>query len=468
MSELNKVYRDSVDIGVAFSSGAKRLLDKMPQPTLEKPAQTPVEEPQTCKVHSNQINVEEPPALENANVPKQPSLGLAGRVKQLLRPFAKLVFRLLKPVLRPVAFRIRSYLTAGMFQEVQAARDSIKQDVLNTHTLALQEFQHVHAAIIQEMQAARESLRQNFQHAHAMSLQEIQAVSTGIQDVQALALNLFPRLDRIEMMEQRVAINCGQGEILIRTEVGFVLCSTTDYALLACLIDTGDLELGTRLLIQRFLHPGEVFVDVGANIGLHSLAAAKALKGCGKIIAFEPFEPTQRLLGKSIWINGFSNITEIHQAAVSNITGYQRLFLGETSGHHSLFSLSTSDELSLKTVEVPLVRLDEIILAGQQVDLIKIDVEGAELEVLDSSTSVIMGNPDIALIVEFGPSHLKRAGHTTQQWLDNFTRLGLGYRVINSYTGVLEDWSLEELEKTDSVNLFFARKNSPAWAKATA
>jgi FkbM family methyltransferase len=247
--------------------------------------------------------------------------------------------------------------------------------------------------------------------------------------------------------------------------VGFLLCSASDYALLSCLLDSGELERGTRVLIQKYLRPGDVYIDVGANIGIHTLAAARAMQGQGKIIAFEPFEPTMRMLEKSIWMNGFSSITEFHQAAVSNTTGKQKLFIGATSGHHSLFVLEPSLNNAQDSVEVPLVRLDGVIASGQRIDLMKIDVEGSELNVIEGGTSLIACNSDIALIVEFGPSHLRRTGHTPSQWFKLFNQLGLDYRVINNETGVLEKWSLNEMKRAESINLFMAFPESAAWGR---
>ena len=89
---------------------------------------------------------------------------------------------------------------------------------------------------------------------------------------------------------------------------------------------------------------------------MHTLAAARVLEGKGKIIAFKLFEHTSRLLEKSVWINGFANIAEIHQAAVANVTGHQNLFLGKTCGHHSLFPLNSTNGVE-QEVKVPLVRL---------------------------------------------------------------------------------------------------------------
>jgi FkbM family methyltransferase len=265
---------------------------------------------------------------------------------------------------------------------------------------------------------------------------------------------------------RRIAVPCGPDELLVRTLVGYVLCPGSDHALLSSLIEAGELEPGTRGLIQRLLSPGNVFIDVGANIGMHTLAAAIAMGGKGRIVAFEPFAQTHGLLQKTIWMNGFSEIAEVHQAAVSDRQGSQMLFLGATSGHHSLYQLQPAILPVPPPVEVALVRLDDVLRGAAHVDLIKIDVEGAELDVLSGAGLTISNNKDIGLIVEFGFSHLKRSGQLTQDWLGAFERFGLDVGVINSETGVLESWTREQLEAAPSVNLFFARPGSKTWNRA--
>ena len=348
------------------------------------------------------------------------------KIKSLLRPAARAIYRVVKPFLHPIAFRVRAYFLAG--------------------------------------------LPQHDQQGHSVILAELNALKIELHDQRNLRQVEIARLDRIEQYAfaaaRRFAINCGPGEVLVRSEVGYILCSSTDHAVLAVLLEAGELERGTRRLIQRFLTPNDVFIDVGANLGLHTLAAARAMQGRGRIIAFEPFEPTQHLLEKSIWMNGFSKMTEIHRAAVSNRSGNDTLFLGATSGHHSLFPLTTPSSLAPQPVEVTLVRLDDVVSDGTKVDLIKIDVEGAELDVLESARPIIASNPSIALIVEFGFSHLARSGHSTKGWLAAFHGLGLVQHAINEDTGQLEQWTIEQLEAVDSVNLFFARPESVAWAKA--
>ncbi len=486
---MNKIHREGTDINTAFLAAAKRL-----------------------RYSASRTKASILGRQEEINFPDSASLFSRVGMQEALRSIGQFGFRLAKPVFRPIAFRLRRYLIEGLrqdvlleiqrtsattAQELQAVRRSLRQEVEHSLDVSRQEIQKATTTTtVQELQAVKESLRQEVEHSLDVSRQVIQKASTTdtAQELQAVRESLrqeiadslwmlrqelqirndalMPRLDRIEQYSyataRRVAINCDSGEILVRTEVGFVLCAATDHALLASLVEAGELELGTRLLIQKFLKPGDVYVDVGANIGMHILAAARAMQGQGKIIAFEPFEPTKRMLEKTVWMNGFSGITEIHQAAVSNVSGRQNLYLGATSGHHSLFNLETPEDLSKKPVEVPLVRMDEIIPPDQRINLLKIDAEGAELEVIESGASLIMSNPDIALIVEFGPSHLRRRGHTPKQWLKTFTKLGLNYQAINASSGSLEAWSIEQLEQVDSVNLFFSRNNSQAWSRLKA
>src|SRR4030095_11021197 len=103
----------------------------------------------------------------------------------------------------------------------------------------------------------------------------------------------------------------------------------------------------------------------------------------GRIVAFEPYPATYRLLQKTLWINGFSEITECHQAAGSNQNANRTLFLGQTSGHHSLYELPPTGLPAQSPVDVAVLRLDDVLGRTAKVDLLKIDAEGAELEVLE-------------------------------------------------------------------------------------
>jgi len=293
------------------------------------------------------------------------------------------------------------------------------------------------------------------------------AFQQGQQAIRQQFLTIQRQVDTVEQYSyasaRRMAVACGPEEVLVRTSVGYVLCSSRDHAVLACLLDTGELERGTRLLIERIVKPGDVFIDVGANLGLHTLAAARAMHGRGRIIAFEPFGPTKCLLETNVRINGFSDIVEIHQSAVSSHAGHQQLYLGKTCGHHSLFPLEKHAAASEAPVSVPLVTLDAVMADHPTVNVVKIDAEGAELDVVEGGRNVIQQNPNIVLIVEFGLSHLRRTDQIIKNWFAHFESLGMVYKVINPDTGTLEDWSIDKLTRTESVNLLFARPQADVW-----
>jgi FkbM family methyltransferase len=296
------------------------------------------------------------------------------------------------------------------------------------------------------------------------------SLSQAIDNTRTEIDELSPKINRIENYSmnaaRRFAIRCGSDSLLVRTVVGFILCPESDYSLIALLIETGDLEPGTRQLIERLLVMDDTFIDIGANIGMHTLAAARAMSGHGKVIAFEPHPQTCNLLTRSIWMNGFSSMVQIYNVAATAKSEKRSLNIGLTCGHHSLFPLDTANALDKNAIVVDSVAIDDILKSVEVVSLIKIDAEGAELEILKGAASILKRNTNIGIIAEFSGSYLRRTGIDIIVWLNEFTLLGFNYLAINEDTGSLREISVEELYKINSVNLFFARPQSPLWQKA--
>jgi FkbM family methyltransferase len=266
----------------------------------------------------------------------------------------------------------------------------------------------------------------------------------------------------------RIAIADGGGLTMVRTMVGYVVVASNDHALIASLVESGELEPGTRQVIERTLRPGDVFVDVGANIGLHTIAAGRKVGPEGRVLAFEPFAPTVALLERSIWMNDLTEVTRVFPVGLSSQAGKHDLFLGGTSGHHSLFPLDGFEGASRDKVTITTTTLDEAVGPGARVDLIKIDAEGAELDVLEGARHVLKDNPDAALIVELGTSHLNRAGTILEEWLGAFSALGLRPFVIDEVSGILSATDVAALAGVHSVNLFFAPHTGTALERARA
>jgi FkbM family methyltransferase len=137
---------------------------------------------------------------------------------------------------------------------------------------------------------------------------------------------------------------------------------------------SGSYEPHLRAFYESRLKPGMTFVDVGANIGLYSMLAAQLVGDRGRVISFEPNSENCRLILLSIIKNRFVNVS-LFPLALSDMMGYTffSTFLGSNGG------MLPSDESVLNDPNctvVPTMRMDDFI--HERVDIIKIDVEGAE------------------------------------------------------------------------------------------
>jgi FkbM family methyltransferase len=157
--------------------------------------------------------------------------------------------------------------------------------------------------------------------------------------------------------------------------------------------------------IMEYFNPneGDTVVDVGAHIGLYSLIAAKRVGPSGKVIAIEPDPENCKILKKNILLNQLSNV-EALECAVYSTRGKLRLFLPELEQGRTIFNTVMQDRARTSTnfLEVEANTLDNILesINITEVNWIKIDVEGAELEVLKGAVNTLSSNKNITLVVE--------------------------------------------------------------------
>lgn len=140
------------------------------------------------------------------------------------------------------------------------------------------------------------------------------------------------------------------------------------------------------------LNEGDVFVDVGANVGIYSLHAAKAAGPSGRVIAFEPTPETHESLVKNVRLNHFRNITVINKAAGDKEGFLQFAICASDNSNHLVADLAMLE--SRKIVEVrniPVDTIDTMVAREKlpQVSVMKIDAEGAEKLVLAGASQVI-------------------------------------------------------------------------------
>ena len=302
----------------------------------------------------------------------------------------------------------------------------------------------------------------------------LRSLEESVSGVATAAVSNFqaiqPQLDRLETYSissaRRFAVPCGDQGILVRTDAGYVVCPQLDAALVSMLVEGAPYEPGTSWVISSCLSRGDMFIDVGANVGLHTLVAARVVGPTGRVDAFEAHPDTASCLSKTIWINGFADRVSVHSMGLSDEPGNARMFLGRTSGHHSFLPLEADDSTDVTSkAAVTLGRLDDLVGSQDVPTLIKMDVEGFELKVLAGAKSVLSRCQDVGLVVELGLVHLHRGGVNLESWLGEFASLGFRAMVIDDVFCSLKEFSSHDVGVANSMNLFFDREGSPLWSR---
>jgi FkbM family methyltransferase len=160
-------------------------------------------------------------------------------------------------------------------------------------------------------------------------------------------------------------------------------------------------------IIEKFRpKDGGIVVDVGAHYGRYSLIAAKRVGSKGKVIAIEADPNNFDMLNKNIKLNELSkeNVITLNYAASSNKSKVKLSIPEKTSGHTIYSSIIPNRAPTEKFIEVNANTLDNLLpengILVEQVNWIKIDVEGAELEVLKGAANILSKSKDIALLIE--------------------------------------------------------------------
>ncbi len=166
----------------------------------------------------------------------------------------------------------------------------------------------------------------------------------------------------------------------------------------------------TRLLVGN-VNPGDVILDVGANIGYHTVLFGALAGPKGRVIAFEPAADNYCLLNRNIARNGLENV-ETMAAAVCDKAGVLGLRRhDESSGAHTLADVEQAG--FSKTLLVPTLRLDDLPI--DRVDFIKIDIQGAELLALDGASGLIEKNRSrLRMLLEYNVAIYVKAGARDQ------------------------------------------------------
>jgi FkbM family methyltransferase len=193
-------------------------------------------------------------------------------------------------------------------------------------------------------------------------------------------------------------------------------------------IRRGHRESLMATLLEDAVRPGTTVMDVGAFLGHFTLLAARAAGPSGRVHAFEPDPRDYPWLVRNVEVNGFTDRVTTEAVAVSGRTGTALLHLArqDTSQSSIVFARDALD-----SVRVPTIALDEHLPSEGEVGVVKIDVEGAEIDVLRGMERTLASSPDVSLFIEVNPRALEAAGSSTENLLDRLRDLGFDNRLID-------------------------------------
>lgn len=192
----------------------------------------------------------------------------------------------------------------------------------------------------------------------------------------------------------------------------------------------GDYEPWVKKHFKLLIRPGDVILDVGANIGFHSLYFSTLTGPNGKVIAIEPINQNFLAMQSNIALNGFENIITI-QKALANETKEIQIYIDPEAKNPGAFSLL---EQGIKNTHISCLKGDDLIdeLGLKLIDFIKIDVEGYELEALKGLSLTIEKSRPV-IIFEYDRAYQMKAQYAPDAIFLFLNSFNYRYEYIDGY-----------------------------------
>jgi len=233
----------------------------------------------------------------------------------------------------------------------------------------------------------------------------------------------------------------------------------------------GVFEPYTTQVIKRNISSGDIVIDIGANIGYFTLIMAKCIRENGKVFSFEPEPKNFELLKKNVEINNYSNVI-LEKKAIGNKTGTTNLYLADkknnvfSSGMHRIFRSDLVSQIP-DPISVNIIKLDDYLQDLKfikKIRLIKIDVEGAEFDVLKGMNKILDENKEIEIVMEFSSENLEDYGSNTPDVVDFLMNKGFKLSIINEVEKRMEEITgikeiIDSEAKKIGLNIFCTRTN---------
>jgi FkbM family methyltransferase len=274
----------------------------------------------------------------------------------------------------------------------------------------------------------------------------------GFADLQGRLDIVDRRLSTLEAPRYPAGpVYLGDHLALVATRWGAkMVVDTRDSLLAPWLLLDGLWEAHVTGWFQQVVRPGDVLVDIGANVGYFTLLGGQLVGDRGRVVAVEAHPGLVEVLRRNVVINGMHDrVTVWHRAAWSEATRlpfHQRVHYAANSslgsvGPAGLAALGDTEE----KVEVDAVPVDDLLEGLPRVDVLKVDVEGAEVQAFRGLARTLGANRDLTVMFEWSPEQLGQVGDTPAALLELLAGHGLRFRLLEDDLNPIDPARLLEL-----------------------
>ncbi len=179
-------------------------------------------------------------------------------------------------------------------------------------------------------------------------------------------------------------------------------------------------------VLRGTIRPGDHILDIGANIGFYARLLSKMTGAAGKVYCFEPDSTNFRYLQKNA---GHLTNVILFNKAVSSEKGTLKVYKSKLLNvDHRTYPVNNYDSIE----EIEAVTIDELIAMGaiEKVNVIKIDIQGFELNAFTGMKTLLSKNNHLKIVAEYWPHGFKRAGVSAILFFDFFAQLGYKFTIL--------------------------------------
>ena len=267
----------------------------------------------------------------------------------------------------------------------------------------------------------------------------------------------------------RPACYVGDNRILTMTNRGDrMYLDSRDIAITPGILCYGGWEDGTTALLDRFLKPGMVWADIGANCGYFTVIGHRLVRAGGadgRTVAFEISPDNFRLCVDNLALTWMSEGSRVERMAVyseeRDALSFQLFRKYGTNSGLCGISNEYADYIGERpeTVSVPAITLDDYFADRQPPDFIKIDIEGGEWHALEGGRRMIAAQPDLRILIEWSPAQLKSCGTDLRALAELFP--ALGFKCFNT-ENAMTPLEVADCLAIDRTTMFLLSRTDPS------